>query len=86
MDKSYLHIYLLVKLKQQTKIDIVDKEFLKTRIGRILYMKGGIPKLMIKYIIQDMVDMGLITCLNKREIYRLNSCKTEQRIKALLMI
>jgi hypothetical protein len=84
MDKSYLHIYLLYKIKQDCTSDIVDKEFLKERVRRLIRINGGIHRSMVKYIIRDMEKQGLIKCVNHRELYRLNTCCQEKRIKAIL--
>ena len=85
MDRTNLHIYLLVRLKSSSKTDIVDKSFLKESIRRTLLTRGGLKGWMTNYIIEDLQNQGLITCINNRELYRLNSCEEEKRIKALLL-
>jgi DNA-binding IclR family transcriptional regulator len=85
MEKPFLYIFLLIKLKKKTKTKIVSKKFLSEQISRILIRKGGLPKFTIKYLIQDLVDLELLEKLNKTGTYMLKDHKQENKIKALLL-
>lgn len=80
MDKPFLHVFLLTRLKKNTDTQIVDKKFLKDHLRRILARPTGFPKFMIKYIINDLVKLKLIESINGRELYKLLSCPEEKRI------
>lgn len=85
MDKPFLHLFILTKLRSKTATDLIDVKFLKENIGRIIIRQGGLPRYMIKYVIQDMVELGFITHVNNNGVYRLNKVKEEKRIKALAL-
>ena len=45
MDKQlFFYLFLLVKLKENTKSKVVDTKYLKEEISRIVVRKGGFPK------------------------------------------
>jgi DNA-binding MarR family transcriptional regulator len=80
----FLHLFILVKLKKCTKTKIVTTPFLKEEIARLLIRKGGLSKWTLKYIIEDLVKMGLIKRLNKVDLYLLNDFKEEKKINNLI--
>lgn len=86
MDKPFLHLFILTRIKRNTKCNIIDKGFLYNQIARVILRNGGIPKFMIKYVIEDMVELGLIECINNRDLYKLNEIKEEKKINALYVI
>jgi len=83
MDKPFLHIFLLTKIRKKATSELVDGRFLKEQIGRVIVRKGGLPRFMIKYVIQDLVELGFIEHVNNNGVYRLNKIKEEKRIKML---
>lgn len=85
MGKPFLHLFLFTKIKGHTRTDIVDKSYLKEVIGRAIIKKGGLPRYMVKYIIDDMVEMDLIERINNRDLYKLKKDKSEGKMRALLL-
>jgi hypothetical protein len=85
MDKPFLHIYLIVRIKKKTKSKIVDKSFLYNEIGRaIRIQKGGLPKFMVKYIIDDLVKLGLLKLENGNNVYLVMDDPCEKKFKNLI--
>jgi hypothetical protein len=85
MDKQlFFYLFLLVKLKENTKSKVVDTKYLKEEISRIVVRKGGFPKRMVKYLINDLVKLGLITRKNKVNLYILNESNAEKKVKNLI--
>lgn len=85
MDKQlFFYIFLLVKLKENTKSKVVDTKYLKEEISRIVVRKGGFPKRMVKYLINDLVKLGLITRKNKVNLFILNENNCEKKVKNLI--
>lgn len=84
MDKPFLYIFISSRIRKSTRTNIINKEFLREQIGRILIRSGGLPKFMIKYIIEDLVKYEILTKLNKTNLYRLNKVNEEKRINLLI--
>jgi hypothetical protein len=85
MDKQlFFYLFLLVKLKENTKSKVVDTKYLKEEISRIVVRKGGFPKRMVKYLINDLVKLGLITRKNKVNLFILNENNCEKKVKNLI--
>lgn len=80
MDKPIVYVFISKKLREKSNSDLLDKRFLKEIVGRILRSTGGIPRFMIKYIIDDLVKFGILTYLNNNGIYRLNEVKEEKKL------
>lgn len=83
MDEPFLYVFIISRIKRATKQEIINKNFLKEQIGRILIRQGGLPRFMIKYIIEDLVKYRILTKLNKNNLYRLNKVKGEKQINLL---
>ena len=85
MDKQlFFYLFLLVKIKENTKSKVVDTKYLKEEISRIVVRKGGFPSRMVKYLINDLVKLGLIERKNKVNLYILNETNTEKKVKNLI--
>ena len=85
MDKQlFFYLFLLVKLKENTKSKVVDTKYLKEEIIRIVVRKGGFPSRMVKYLINDLVKLGLIERKNKVNLFILNDNTCEKKIKNLI--
>ena len=85
MDKQlFFYLFLLVKLKENTKSKVVDTKYLKEEISRIVVRKGGFPSRMVKYLINDLVKLGLITRKNRVNLYILNESNAEKKVKNLI--
>lgn len=84
MDKPFLHLFIFSKIKKGSRCDIVDKTYLKEVIGRVLIRKGGLPRHMVKYIIDDLVELELLEEVNNREVYKLKADKSTKKVEALL--
>lgn len=85
MDKQlFFYLFLLVKLKENTKSKVVDTKYLKEEISRIVVRKGGFPSRMVKYLINDLVKLNLIERKNKVNLFILNDNTCEKKIKNLI--
>lgn len=85
MDKPFLYVFISSRIRKSSRADIITKDFLKEKIGRtIIRSGGGIPRFMIKYIIEDMIKYGILTKLNKINLYRLNKVNDEKQINLLI--
>lgn len=85
MDKPFLHLFILTKIRDKATNDFIDRSILKEQIARIILRKGGLPKFMVKYVIQDLIDLGIIEQINNNGLFRLNKIKEEKRIRNLLI-
>lgn len=83
--KPTLYVFLLTRIKKDYRLDLIEKKDLSEGIGRLIIRSGGLPRFMIKYIIEDMVKLGMIECVNNRELYRLKSCPEEKKIAGLCL-
>jgi hypothetical protein len=85
MDKQlFFYLFLLVKLKENTKSKVVDTKYLKEEISRIVVRKGGFPSRMVKYLINDLVKLNLIERKNKVNLFILSENNCEKKIKNLI--
>ncbi len=85
MDKElFFYLYLLVKIKENTRFQVVDTGYLKEEISRIVVRKGGFPKRMVKYLINDLVKLKLIERKNRVNLYILNESNAEKKVKNLI--
>ncbi len=84
MDKPFLYVFISSRIRRSTKQEIINKDFIKEQIGRIIIRAGGIPKFMIKYIIEDLVKYEILTKINKTNLYRLNKIDEEKQINLLI--
>lgn len=64
---------------------IIDIHSLKEIIGRLIIRKGGIPKVMIKYIIEDLIKLGLLERLNFMN-YKIIESNCDREIRTLLAL
>jgi hypothetical protein len=84
MDKPFIYLFILTRIKEHIDTDIVNKDYIKERITTTIKVRnGGLPRFMVKYIIDDMVRFGIIESINNRDLYRLLKHKEERRINAL---
>jgi predicted transcriptional regulator len=72
-----------MKLKENTKTKIVDGKYLKEHVSRVIVRNGGIPKFMVKYIIDDLIKLGLVKRLKFNE-YELLESDYDKKIKQLM--
>jgi hypothetical protein len=85
MDKQlFFYLFLLVKLKENTKSKVVDTKYLKEEISRIVVRKGGFPSRMVKYLINDLVKLNLIERKNKVNLFILSENNCEKKVKNLI--
>lgn len=82
----FFYLYLIIRIKENSKSQIVDKKYLKKEIAHLIVRRGGFPKRMIKYLIDDLVKLNLISKKNKVNLYILNDdcCKEERKIRNLI--
>lgn len=84
MDKPFLYLFISSRIRKSSKTDIITKKFLKEKIARILIRSNGLPRFVIKYIIEDLVKYGILTKVNKTNLYRLNKINEEKRVSMLI--
>lgn len=85
MDKVLFYpLFILVNIKKKARSKIVDIRFLKEEVSRLVIRKGGFSSWTVKYIIEDMVKLGLIERKNKTGLYILNDNPGERRIINLI--
>lgn len=63
--------------------EFVCKGKLKEIISRAVIVRGGFPRFMIKYIIQEMVELKLLKKIGSNS-YQLNKVSQEKRIRFLI--
>jgi len=84
LNKPILYLFLIIRIKKKSKQKIVTKTFLKEEISRVLVRKGGLPRYMVKYIIEDLVSLDLIGKEKRNELYFLKDNPDEIKVKNLL--
>ena len=84
MDKTFYHTFLLYKIRQTCKTDVLDITRIKEVIRRVSTRNGGLPKSMVKYLVDDLLHMGLIEKISNDK-YRILHSQLESKIKALMM-
>lgn len=84
MNKTFYHTFLIYKIRQNCKTDIIDITTIKETIRRISIRNGGLPRNMVVYIVQDLLDLGLMEKMSNDK-YRIIKTQLESRIKALML-
>jgi len=82
MDIPILYSYAHSKLKEKHKTNFTDKKGLKETLSRIIIRNGGYPRFIIKYTIEDMIQMNLIKRLNSN-LYEIMKHNCEKRVKII---
>jgi len=82
----YLYSYLHYKIKSNCNTSIIPKAYLRELISRVITRKGGLPSYMIKYVIQDMEQLGLLKFICDRTGYTILENPHEKEVKRLLLI
>lgn len=80
-----IYSYIYYRLKKDRKIFYIEKKKLKEVIARILVRKGGLPKILIKYIIKDLVNLNLLEEINNHS-YKINDSNCDKEIRKLFYI
>jgi len=78
-----LYIYFYIRIKDKVKTEFVCKSKLKEIISRAVIIRGGFPRFMIKYIIQEMVELKLLRKLGSNS-YQIIRVPQEKRIRFLI--
>lgn len=78
-----LYIYFLIKINDKSKTNIITRRLLKEIISRILCKRGGVPKFMIKHVIDDMVKLGLVEKINNTS-YKILKSNEEKKLRLLI--
>jgi predicted transcriptional regulator len=79
-DIPTLYAYFHMKVKDSSNIDLININTLTEIIKRIVYRRGGIPKFMIKEIIEDLIKLKLIERVSFNT-YKINDDKCYKKIK-----
>jgi len=77
----YTFIYMKVKDKSRTSVIHID--YLKEIIGRTIIRRGGIPRFMVKYVINDLISMGLIERLAYNQ-FKIRESSCDKKVKQLM--
>jgi len=67
MDKEIpiIYSYIYYRLKKDLRISMINLSYLKEIIGRcVVRRRGGFPRMFIKYVISDLVNMDLLKKIN----------------------
>ena len=84
MQNLFYHSFIHYKIKEKNKSNLIDLYTLKEIIGRITIRNGGFPRWAIKYIIEDLVTLGLLERKNK-SLFEIKDSNLENKIKALVI-
>ena len=84
MVKSNLHAYLYLRIKESSKVSVISIKDLKEILNRALIRSsGGVPRFLITYVIEDLVNLGLLGRIHPRS-YKILESNCDQRIKNLM--
>lgn len=72
-DVPILHSFIFFKIKENNSGIFINIHLLKQIIARTINLKGGIPKFLDKYIIEDLIKLKLIKRLNYNTYKILNN-------------
>lgn len=72
-DVPILHSFIFFKIKENNSGIFININLLKQIIARTINLKGGIPKFLDKYIIEDLIKLKLIKRLNYNTYKILNN-------------
>ena len=78
-----LYLFLYTRLINRCGITIVPVSIINEIVAKAIVKKGGIPKFMVKHIIEDMKDMRLLERINFNS-YKINTNPEYKRYKILL--
>jgi len=79
-DIPIVYAYLYMKIKESNKTEIININPLRERVCRIIHKKSGIPKFLVKDMIEELIEMGLIKRLNFNT-YKIIENKCYKKIK-----
>jgi predicted transcriptional regulator len=82
MDETWLHCFLIYRIKKNSRINIIDKSKIHEIISRALVKQQGIPSFFIRLVFDDLVNLGLIEKITPIK-YKINSPALERKIKSL---
>ena len=78
-----IYTYIYMKLKENSRTSIINVYPLKETIARVIIRKGGLPKFMVKYVVDDLIVLGLLERLSK-ENYKILESNCDKRVKQLV--
>lgn len=85
MNKNFYYTFIIYRIRQTSCSDIVDISKIKEIVGRVAISKQGLPRFMVRYIIQDLMDNQFIKKINSEKFQIEPMSKLENRIKALML-
>lgn len=83
MKIGIVYAFIYLKVKDSSKITIININPLKEIISRTIIRSGGIPRFMVREIIEEMIGLGLLERMNKYDYKILeNDCykKVKQKL------
>lgn len=78
-----IYSYLYSKIKKSTNTSVIFQDKLKELIGRTMVRKGGLPRFIIKYIIEDLIYFEIIKRVDCRT-YNILDSNCDKRLRILL--
>ena len=81
-----LHSFIFLKIKENNSGIFININLLKSVIARTINMKGGIPKFLDKYVIEDLIKLKLIKRLNYNTYKILNNNSCLKEIKKIISL
>jgi hypothetical protein len=78
-----IYVYLLIRIKEHNKTLVTDTKELKEVIGRTLIRSGGLPRIIIKYIIKDLVTFNILKKINCNS-YQIREHPQEKNVRLLV--
>lgn len=82
----YLQAWIYYKIKEKNKGIFININYLKEIIARTINLKGGFPKFMDKYVIDDLINLRLIKRRNYDSFRILNNERYLKKIKKIISI
>ena len=82
-DIPIIYAYLYYKLKKSTRTDYIRVADIKAISARIIIKKGGFPRFLIKYIVEDLIKLKLLERENMRN-YKLLPSDCDKKLKQLM--
>lgn len=84
MNPPFYHTFIIYRIRQRFHLDILEIGTIKEMVGRISTRNGGFPKNMSRFVIQDLIDFGLIKKVANSK-YRIIHTPLESKIKGLML-
>lgn len=82
-DVPIVYAYIYYKLKKSTRTGHLKAPDIRTISAGIIVRKGGFPRFLVKYIVEDLIKLKLLERENMRD-YKLLPSDCDKRLKQLM--